>query len=330
MHIFNARYGASTPRDEVTQERHVTLLKDESFITAFFEAERTLQHQLERVLGPCSCPGAFGHCPVCAQVPNAGLYPDAELVLKIIVCGDGWRKGCRLASGGPGGGTLHTIPTYCGSADASIEEARDKPGPSPIDSGTPACEGDCNLNFSNPAPLRGTAVKGKVADEGFAAIVCSHGLVGHNGVVNMPEAENHVYYFAILDKWSRDPYSTIDVFMIDIGCQLGPHLKRRLEEMTAAAYDRLAGDALKKELGRIDKLQSIEFFVPWFHAAGHRIRCQLNWSALFASETGRAVGETCEQIWGLLYPITGSIRYYTAEHRRDLLSIIIAALDAKH
>ena len=332
LHIFNSRYEESTPRDKETQLRHVILLKDESFATAFFEVERTLQHQLERVLGPCSCPGAFGHCPVCAQVPVMALYTEPELVLNIIACGDGWRKGCRLKSGGPGGGTLHTIHKYFGHPDALIEAARDKPGgTSPIDSGTPACKDGCgcNLNFSNAAPLRGSG-KGKVADEGLVAIVCSHGIVGREGVVNMPEAENHLYYFAILDWWSRDPDSKIDVCMIDIGCQLGPHLTKRIEEMKADAFNRLTGDARAAELRRIAKLEDIEIYVPWFHAAGHRIRCQLEWSALFASETGRAIGETCEQIWGILYPITGSIRYYTAERRRDLISIVIAAMDAKH
>ena len=118
--------------------------------------------------------------------------------------------------------------------------------------------------------------------------------------------------------------------MIDIGCQLGPHLAKIALEMREYALANLTGPALTAELAAIDKMEKIDFFVPWFHAAGHRIRCQLKWSALFASTMGRAIGETLEQIWGLLYPITGVVRYFTAERRRDFVSLAMASMDADH
>ena len=73
----------------------------------------------------------------------------------------------------------------------------------------------------------------------------------------------------------------------------------------------------------------ILFQLPWFHANGHKICCQLKWSGRYIG-TGRRVGEVMEIIWAPMKPVSGKIRYFSADRRLDLLTLIFYKYNDEH
>ncbi|KAF6253650.1 hypothetical protein COO60DRAFT_1703723 [Scenedesmus sp. NREL 46B-D3] len=59
--------------------------------------------------------------------------------------------------------------------------------------------------------------------------------------------------------------------------------------------------------------------VPWWHARGHRVNCCLRNSGLYLPGAGRRVGETCEQLWAQLKPLTSITRYMAKPNYQDCI-----------
>lgn len=88
----------------------------------------------------------------------------------------------------------------------------------------------------------------------------------------------------------------LEAFFLDINCQYASHLRN------------LAGAEILEEL---------RCHVGWLHSkSGHGLDCQLKFSAMFAKDLGRAIGEDAEQLHV-------RIHYHGHKQSEDIMYVIV-------
>lgn len=94
--------------------------------------------------------------------------------------------------------------------------------------------------------------------------------------MSIADAENFHMYSAILMTLIMVGLLDIDGFILDINCQFSVNLARNQPELFKKIRHLLVG---------------------WLHSnAGHKLACQVKFSGLYRTGTGRAVGEQTEQL----------------------------------
>lgn len=147
------------------------------------------------------------------------------------------------------------------------------------------------------------APSGQLDRTGVCGFVCRHGTPCKGGFVDMPAPEQFQYYFCLLASLlRRRPDLLHGRVYIDIACRLSGSWRAWVGQQapTGAALAIWA---------------SLRMVVPWMHAAGHNLACQLLYSALFEVSYktligflvhGKAVSLCCRSLHMLLQLSSGS------------------------
>ncbi|KAF6249657.1 hypothetical protein COO60DRAFT_942889 [Scenedesmus sp. NREL 46B-D3] len=129
---------------------------------------------------------------------------------------------------------------------------------------------------------------------GLTGSVCSHGQPLLDMFLAMPAPERFLYYDLALQELLLE--ARVNVMYLDTG-SYSSHLQLHSPEAAAPGHIR----------------------VPWWHARGHGVNCCLRNSGLYLPGAGRRVGETCEQLWAQLKPLTSITRYMARPNHQDCI-----------
>jgi hypothetical protein len=139
---------------------------------------------------------------------------------------------------------------------------------------------DAHLTCARETAKRGSGV---VDQQNIFGAVCCHGVPIKSLFGSSSAYENFSLYAAmvgtarVLEQTGRLP--PLETLLLDINCQFARHLKRH--------YGTLYSHP-----------NPLRCFIGWLHAkAGHNLECQLEFSAAFADDMGRNIGEYVEQLW---------------------------------
>jgi hypothetical protein len=122
-----------------------------------------------------------------------------------------------------------------------------------------------NLQFAR----QNASATGPKNSHGIVGAVCRHGTPLRGCFVDMPAPEQFCYYFFMLIYLlRRRPDLLLGFFYVDIGCRLLGSWQTWVARCVAS------GEADPAWAG-------LRIVVPWMHAAGHNLACQLACSAFF-------------------------------------------------
>ena len=157
---------------------------------------------------------------------------------------------------------------------------------------------------------------------GVGAIVCHHGLVRKNGVVDLQKGERYVAHppppllYANLDRFVNMDYiflSTVKDEKVkaikisyDIACRWSINLFKRVENYSTDL--RIPEDRF-----------SFEYFIPKFHLPAHGSSCHTRYSFNYRPGVGRTHGENIESGWAHTNPAAVATREMGAGARHSAL-----------
>ena len=157
---------------------------------------------------------------------------------------------------------------------------------------------------------------------GVGAIVCRHGLVRKNGVVDLQKGERYALYlsfpplradlsrfvnmdYIFLSTVKDEKVKTIKI-SYDIACRWSINLFRRIEDY--APELRIPKDRF-----------SFEYFIPKFHLPAHGSSCHTKYSFNYRPGVGRTHGENIESGWAHTNPAAVATREMGAGARHSAL-----------
>ncbi|KAF9778389.1 hypothetical protein BJ322DRAFT_1014720, partial [Thelephora terrestris] len=144
---------------------------------------------------------------------------------------------------------------------------------------------------------------------GVGAVVCRHGFVRKNGVVDLQKGErwaivvNMDYIF--LSTLKDEGIKTIKV-SYDIACRWSIKLRQRIESYS-------------EDLQFPEDKFTLEFFIPKFHLPAHGSSCHTKYSFNYRPGVGRTHGENIESGWAHTNPAAISTREMGAGARHSAL-----------
>jgi Kyakuja-Dileera-Zisupton transposase len=140
------------------------------------------------------------------------------------------------------------------------------------------CQAD--LSCARAAALKGGAITDIKCTAGM---VCTHVVPGQGLFIHSPSPEHYMLYDVLLLKLGEALSAqgrSLQGFLLDINCRYKSHFRIHHSE----EYSKLGDGFL--------------WMIGWLHSrAGHNLQCQMNFSALYKPDTGRCIGEQCEQLW---------------------------------
>ena len=212
------------------------------------------------------------------------------------------------------------LRSYTGGPDEEIENircnvisdaARDN-GSAHSPAAESACPSVCNLRFSQKSWLKNHA---GIADCGWVGSCCRHLIALQGGFLNMPAPECHIFYFKLLDEIVVNGIEDVDIFYLDIGCQL------------AASWLVYAKNKYQHDEVLYARAMALVIKVGWMHVMGHDEACQLENSAMYYHGAARTVGEQMEPLWQKISPLISTLRRCTADRRRDILNLALQQMN---
>ncbi|KAL5512685.1 hypothetical protein ACEPAG_2951 [Sanghuangporus baumii] len=152
--------------------------------------------------------------------------------------------------------------------------------------------------------------KGQYAS-GQVAVLCRHGLVIPEGVVNLQQGERHINVDLALSGALKSSVGIPRINLsYDINCQYSKRVIDRFREQFPDQTDIVRN--------------SVRFYIGTFHVVGHKPSCQYRFSLGYASGTGRTDGEEVERYWSEMNQVSGSVKQMTPGHRSDTLDVFNA------
>ena len=146
---------------------------------------------------------------------------------------------------------------------------------------------------------------------GVGAVVCRHGFVRKNGVVDLQKGERLVLYFdRVLALTACARFVNMDYIFLstvkderiksikvsyDIACRWSIKLRQRIQNYS-------------EELRIPEDRFAIEFFIPKFHLPAHGASCHTKYSFNYRPGVGRTHGENIESGWAHTNPAAISTR----------------------
>ena len=159
---------------------------------------------------------------------------------------------------------------------------------------------------------------------GVGAIVCRHGLVRKNGVVDLQKGERWVFpllfgankLLTIHSRFINMDYiflstvkcETVNIVKIsyDIACRWSIKLRQRMKNYS-------------EELRFPENKFRLEYFIPKFHLPAHGSSCHTKYSFNYRPGVGRTHGENIESGWAHTNPAAISTREMGAGTRHSTL-----------
>ena len=160
------------------------------------------------------------------------------------------------------------------------------------------------MNQANSRPSKGFSVSG------VGAIVCRHGLVRRNGVVDLQKGERYVMRLSHTTHADLVRYANMDLPFLctlmtvgvknvkisyDIVCRWSINLFRRIK--TYSIELRIPEDRF-----------FLEYFIPKFHLPAHGPNCHTRYSFNYRPGVGRTHGENIESGWAHTNPAAVATR----------------------
>ncbi|KAF9791850.1 hypothetical protein BJ322DRAFT_998331 [Thelephora terrestris] len=130
---------------------------------------------------------------------------------------------------------------------------------------------------------------------GVGAMVCRHGFVRKNGVVDLQKGERFVNMDYIFLSTVKNESVKIIKISYDIACRWSIKLRRRLE-------------GYSEDLQFPEDKFTLEFFIPKFHLPAHGSSCHTKYSFNYRPGVGRTHGENIESGWAHTNPAAVSTR----------------------
>jgi hypothetical protein len=127
---------------------------------------------------------------------------------------------------------------------------------------------------------------GKMSVFGLLGAVCMHGVPLIGAFIDLLAPESFPPYILMLGDVLPRARGRIGDVYIDFACRLKPSWQRFIANMQG-----------HHELQMM--LSGARLLVPWMHAAGHVLSCQVHNNGRFALGAGRRVGENTEQLWSM-------------------------------
>ncbi|KAJ7052811.1 hypothetical protein C8F01DRAFT_952234, partial [Mycena amicta] len=141
---------------------------------------------------------------------------------------------------------------------------------------------------------------------GVGGCVCGrHGVVRARGMGDLQKGERYANMDYILLHAIGDARVKLLLLSYDIACQWKLHLLECIQ--------RFADDAGIPDLAKF----KIQFGLPVWHAAAHKINCQASMSLSHAAGVGRTDGEGIERTWATLNPISFATKEMGEGNRLD-------------
>ena len=159
---------------------------------------------------------------------------------------------------------------------------------------------------------------------GVGAIVCRHGLVRKNGVVDLQKGERLVLpllldpnrFLTIYSRFINMDYiflstvkdETVNIIKVsyDIACRWSIKLRQRMKNYS-------------EELQFPESKFRLEYFIPKFHLPAHGSSCHTKYSFNYRPGVGRTHGENIESGWAHTNPAAISTREMGAGARHSAL-----------
>ncbi|KAF9779417.1 hypothetical protein BJ322DRAFT_1013173 [Thelephora terrestris] len=141
---------------------------------------------------------------------------------------------------------------------------------------------------------------------GVGAIVCRHGLVRKNGVVDLQKGERFVNMDFIFLSTVKDEEVKMIKISYDIACRWSVNLFRRIESYSP-------------ELRISEDKFALEYFIPKFHLPAHGSSCHTKYSFNYRPGVGRTHGENIESGWAHTNPAAVATREMGAGARHSAL-----------
>ncbi|KAF9777678.1 hypothetical protein BJ322DRAFT_1025606 [Thelephora terrestris] len=141
---------------------------------------------------------------------------------------------------------------------------------------------------------------------GVGAVVCRHGLVRKNGVVDLQKGERFVNMdYIFLSTLKNEQVKTIKI-SYDIACRWSIKLFQRIQNYS-------------EELQISDNKFALECFIPKFHLPAHGPSCHTKYSFNYRPGVGRTHGENIESGWAHTNPAAISTREMGSGARHSAL-----------
>ncbi|KAF9777722.1 hypothetical protein BJ322DRAFT_1015452 [Thelephora terrestris] len=141
---------------------------------------------------------------------------------------------------------------------------------------------------------------------GVGAIVCRHGLIRKNGVVDLQKGERFVNMDYIFLSTMKDEKIKKVKVSYDIACRWSIKLFQRIQ-------------GYSDELHIPEDKFALEFFIPKFHLPAHGSSCHTRYSFNYRPGVGRTHGENIESGWAHTNPASISTREMGAGARHSAL-----------
>ncbi|KAF9784125.1 hypothetical protein BJ322DRAFT_1109984 [Thelephora terrestris] len=141
---------------------------------------------------------------------------------------------------------------------------------------------------------------------GVGAVVCRHGFVRKNGVVDFQKGERFVNMDYIFLSTVKDEEVKIIKISYDIACRWSIKLRQRIQ-------------GYSEELQFPEDKFMLEFFIPKFHLPAHGSSCHTKYSFNYRPGVGRTHGENIESGWAHTNPAAVSTREMGAGARHSAL-----------